>query len=107
MAFGIGSDHHALGLAIGAFFLVFLLAKSWIYGLAAAPVTGLGLPFVWLKIKAGATNRFLGEVIQHEVGVKNRGQLAGGAGQLCLGGLQAGLGFEDITENEILANLII
>lgn len=31
------------------------------------------------KIKAGATNRFLGEVIQHEVGVKNRGQLAGGS----------------------------
>lgn len=30
------------------------------------------------KIKAGATNRFLGEVTQHEVGVKQRGELAGG-----------------------------
>lgn len=31
------------------------------------------------KIKSGATNRFLGEVVQHEVGVKSRGQLAGGS----------------------------
>ena len=31
------------------------------------------------KIIAGATNRFLGEVTQHEVGVKNRGELAGGS----------------------------
>ena len=30
------------------------------------------------KIKPGATNRFLGEVTQHEVGVKNRGAALGG-----------------------------
>jgi outer membrane receptor protein involved in Fe transport len=29
------------------------------------------------KIKAGASNRFLGEVTQHELGVKNRGDLMG------------------------------
>jgi tight adherence protein B len=68
---------YALGLAIGAFFGVFLLAKSWAFGLAAAPVIGLGLPFVWLKLKAGARAKGIGAQLPNALEIIVRSLEAG------------------------------
>ena len=48
------------GLALGAYLLVFLWTKNPLFGLAAAPVFALGLPFMWLKVKAGARAKAVG-----------------------------------------------
>ena len=50
----------AAGLGLGSYLLVFLWTKNPLFGLAAAPVFALGLPFAWLKIKAGTRAKAVG-----------------------------------------------
>ncbi|MFZ4605860.1 MAG: type II secretion system F family protein [Caulobacter sp.] len=50
----------AAGLGLGAYLLVFLWTKNPLFGLAAAPVFAFGLPFMWLKFKAGARAKAVG-----------------------------------------------
>ena len=51
---------YAAGLGLTAYLLVFLWTKNPLLGLAAAPVFALGLPFMWLKVKAGARAKAVG-----------------------------------------------
>lgn len=50
----------AAGLGLGAYLLVFLWTRNPLFGLAAAPAFALGLPFLWLKFKAGARAKAVG-----------------------------------------------
>ncbi len=51
---------YAAALAIGSYLAIFLWTKNPLFGLAAAPVFALGLPILWLKIKAGARAKAVG-----------------------------------------------
>ncbi|MBI5940294.1 MAG: type II secretion system F family protein [Caulobacterales bacterium] len=51
---------YAAALAIGSYLAIFLWTKNPLLGLAAAPVFALGLPILWLKIKAGARAKAVG-----------------------------------------------
>jgi len=51
---------YAAGLGLIAYAMVFLWTKNPLLGLTAAPVFALGLPLLWLKIKAGARAKAIG-----------------------------------------------
>ncbi|MDP1630795.1 MAG: type II secretion system F family protein [Caulobacter sp.] len=51
---------YAAGLALVSYLLVFLWTKNPLFGLAAAPLVGAGLPLMWLKFKAGARAKAVG-----------------------------------------------
>lgn len=68
---------YCVGLALAGLLLDLLVVKSWVVGVAAAPVLGLGLPLAVLKVKGGARAKAIGAQLPNALEIIVRSLEAG------------------------------